>query len=265
MDRITRRFQELRAAKRAALIPFLTTGYPSREGFVELLLEVEAAGADLLELGVPFSDPLADGPIIQAASQRALSQGVVLETTLEAVASLRGHSEIPVVLFSYLNPLLQRDPETVAEDLAEAGVDGLLVVDLPFEETAEWREVTLAKGIALIALLAPTTSTERLARIAERAQGFLYYISTTGVTGPRDRLRTDLHSRVRAIRSVSTLPVAVGFGISSPEQAEVVAGLADGVVVGSALVERLGRDRREGLRFLESVAGRLRWDGEERS
>lgn len=235
--RIARAFARCRAEKRAAFIPFLMAGDPDLESSGRLVEAAAAGGADLIELGVPFSDPIADGPVIQRAATRALAAGTTLAKVLELVARLRSRVEVPIVLFSYFNPILARGIGRFAEQAAASGVDGVLCVDLPPEEGAlDLVPSLLRQGIDTIFLLAPTSDRRRIERVAETSSGFVYYVSTTGVTGERRRLPTHLLAEVRKLRKRLPQPVAVGFGISTPEQVAAVAKVADGVVVGSALV-----------------------------
>jgi tryptophan synthase alpha chain len=232
-DAITRRFAALRARGRRALVPYLTAGHPDPVRSLETLRAVEEAGADLVEVGVPFSDPMADGPIIQASSQAALAAGMTLERTLDLVS--RAGLSIPVVLFSYLNPVL-RAGDGVLDRAAAAGVHGLLLTDLPVGADPSL-ESRLSHGpLAFVRLVAPTTPPARMAEIARHGSGFVYLISRLGVTGARDDLAPDLARTVGLLRQASGLPICVGFGISRPDQARAVAAMADGVVVGSALV-----------------------------
>jgi tryptophan synthase alpha chain len=233
--RIAARFAELSARNEAALIPYIVAGDPSLKRTRELALELEARGADLIELGVPFSDPMADGPANQRASARGLAAGATLPAILAMVAELRKVSRIPLILFGYFNPILHYGCERLCADAARAGIDGLLVVDLPPEEAAELAEPAARHGLDIIYLLAPTTPLERARRIARSASGFLYYVSVTGVTGARANLAADLAGKVGQLRTVANLPIGVGFGISTPAQAGAVAAFADAVVVGSAL------------------------------
>jgi tryptophan synthase alpha chain len=239
MDPLAARFTDWRASGRRALIPYVTAGFPTREDTPALLDAMVDAGADILEIGVPFSDPVADGPTIQRSSQRALENGTTLEWTLAQVRAFRARQEAPVVLFTYLNPILRYGVPRFITEAAAAGADGVLVTDLPVGVDHRLEEALEASTLAHVRLVAPTTSPERAARIARQAQGFLYYISRAGVTGARAELRAGLTAEVEALRAVSPVPVAVGFGISTPEQAAVVAGAADGVVVGSALIDAL--------------------------
>ena len=236
---ISERFSQLRSEGRAALIPYLTAGYPDAEQSVEALTAVAEAGADVIEIGIPFSDPLADGPTIQAASFAALQKGMTVEGTLEVLRSFRASSDTPVVLFSYLNPILSYGMGQFLSDAAQVGAQGLLLTDLPAGADPDLEEQVRVGPLDLIRLLAPTTESERVPRVAEGGQGFLYYISRTGVTGARERLRDGLVHEIRALREAIQLPIAVGFGISTSEQAAMVGAVSDGVVVGSALINAL--------------------------
>jgi tryptophan synthase alpha chain len=223
------------APGRAALMPYLMGGFPDLDGSVAIGEACADAGADLVELGVPFSDPLADGPVIHAAGTRALAAGATLHGVLEAAGRIA--ERLPVVLMCYANPVLARGAERFARELAEAGVSGLIVPDLPLEESGAVRDACDAAGIALVPLVAPTTPEDRLAEIAARARGFVYTVSVLGTTGERSGVRSAVAGVLRRAKAHSTLPVALGFGISTPEQAaEAAAAGADGVIVGSRLV-----------------------------
>jgi tryptophan synthase alpha chain len=237
VGRIEAKLQQLREKDEKALIFYLTAGDPSLAESEELIGYLDRSGVDILEIGVPFSDPTADGPVIQAASQRALKNGVTLSAILDMIERIRRSSDIPIVLFGYYNPIFIYGCEAFAEKAQEAGVDGVLVVDLPFEESQELRKYTDARGIDFIALIAPTTNDRRVKRIAAQASGFLYYISITGVTGTAKPRPEDVSQDVMRIKKISSLPVVVGFGITTPREAADIAPLADGVVVGSALVK----------------------------
>lgn len=239
MGRIGARFDELRARGERAFVAFVTAGDPSLERTVEVALELEQAGVDVLELGVPFSDPLADGPVIQRASERALRSGTTLAGVLQAVRRIRERSPLPIVLFSYLNPLLRHGLGPLAREALAAGVDGVLVTDLPPEEAGDWLAAARAEGLDTVFLAAPTSPDERLRRIAAASRGFVYAISRTGVTGERHALSSDAAPLVARLKALTREPVALGFGISTPEQVRAAAALADGVVVGSALVRFL--------------------------
>jgi tryptophan synthase alpha chain len=234
--RIKRAFAGARAQGRCCFIPYITAGDPSLEGTRTIARGIAHAGADLLEIGVPFSDPIADGPVNQRASERALRNGVTLRSCLDLSARLRAEGAAPIVLFTYYNPIHRMGLETFAGAAAASGVAGVLVTDLPPEEAGDLQAALRPWGIDLIFLLSPTSSRQRVERVCREASGFVYFISRTGVTGAREDLPAALDAQVRAARDASSLPVAVGFGISRAEQAKTVAGFADGVVVGSALV-----------------------------
>jgi len=242
MGRIRRTFNALRKKNSKALVVYLTAGDPSLAKTEEMIPALDRAGVDILEIGVPFSDPTADGPIIQAAAQRALKGGATLEGILDMIARIRKASDIPVVLFGYYNPIFAYGNERFSRRAKEAGVDGILVVDLPPEESGELRQFTDREGLDFISLIAPTTGDERIKGIARKASGFLYYISLTGVTGTAKPEVSRIRQDMERIRKISALPVAVGFGISTPEQAREIAPLADGIVVGSAFVKLIGEN-----------------------
>jgi tryptophan synthase alpha chain len=240
MSRIRDTFAELKHSGRGGFIPFITAGDPDLVTTELLLVELAAAGADIIELGVPFSDPVADGEVIQRASERALAKGVTLSDALGCVSNVKAHIDVPIVLFSYLNPLLKVGQDRLAEKAKRAGVDAVLITDLTPEEAGPWVVAFQSHGLNLIFLVAPTTSDERLKRIAERASGFVYAVSRAGVTGARDEMPGDAEFLVKRVRAVSDLPVAVGFGISTAEQVRQVWRFADAAVVGSALVNQIG-------------------------
>ncbi|MFQ5881702.1 MAG: tryptophan synthase subunit alpha [Candidatus Methylomirabilales bacterium] len=241
MNRIDQRFQKLRASTQKALIPFVTAGDPDFTTTQELVWAFEEAGADLLELGVPFSEPLADGTTIQRASQRALRNGVTLKGVIGLVERIRLRSRIPLILMSYVNPILRMDPQTFAARARDAGVDGIIIPDLPPEEAEEIRQCCEAAALHTIFLAAPTSTDARLNLVAQSSQGYIYYVSLKGVTGAREALQTDLEVSLNRLRRLTHKPIAVGFGISTPDQVSQVARLADGVIVGSAIVERIER------------------------
>jgi tryptophan synthase alpha chain len=240
MNRLDARLRALAAANRKALVPFVTAGDPSPAATVPVLHALVAAGADILELGVPFSDPMADGPVIQRSSERALARGVGTAQVFEAVRAFRrDDADTPVVLMGYLNPVEMRGPAEYAAAAVAAGVDGVLLVDLPPEEAAPFRAAFRPHGLALISLAAPTTSDARLARLAAEAEGYVYYVSLAGVTGAALGDGGDIAARTAALRARSPVPVMIGFGIKDAASAAAMGRLADGVVVGSALVDRL--------------------------
>lgn len=240
MNRIDARFAQLRGSGRKALVPFFTAGDPSLEATVPVMHALAEAGADVIELGVPFSDPMADGPTIQRSSERAIGRGAGLGYVFDCVRSFRERdNDTPVVLMGYLNPVEIRGAERFASDASAAGVDGVLLVDLPPEEAAEFREAFTASGLALILLASPTTSDERIAQLCAGASGYLYYVSFAGVTGASHLDTGSASDRLHMIRAGSTAPVVAGFGIKDAQGAVAMAREADGVVVGSALVAAL--------------------------
>jgi len=236
MGRIERKFRVLAEASELGLIAYVTAGDPSLGASAKIVVAAAEAGADIIELGVPFSDPVADGPVIQRASERALRSGTTLAGVLELVRNLRTRTDVPLVLFSYFNPLLQMRLEKFAEAAASAGADGVLTTDLTPEEAGEYRTALRGRGLDTVFLAAPTSTDERLARIAEASTGFLYLVSRTGVTGTREALPEGLPALARRVRKFTTLPIAVGFGISAPSHVSVLGGIADAAVVGSALM-----------------------------
>jgi tryptophan synthase alpha chain len=247
--RISRLFERLRARGERALIAYLTAGDPSLERTVSLVEALERGGADLIELGVPFSDPIADGPVIQRACQRALQAGTSLARVFDVARRIRQRSEIPLLLFSYLNPVLRYGFEAAARDAVAAGVDGFLLTDLSVEEASAYTPILRSAGLDTVFLAAPTSTDARLRLVAQHCTGFVYLVSRTGVTGERDALSGQLEPLVQRLRRVTTLPLAVGFGIARPDQAAAAARLADGVVVGSAFVRLI--EESEGCPDLE--------------
>jgi len=237
--RISKRFAELRDAGELGIVAYITAGDPTLDATLRHVLGLAEAGADVIELGVPFSDPLADGPTIQRASERALKSGTTLHGVLDLVRRIRQSSQVPLVLFSYFNPILQFGLEKFAAAAAESGADGVLVTDLTPEESEDYRRILKARGLDTIFLAAPTSTDERLQKIAVCSSGFLYLISRTGVTGAKDALPDDLPALLRRAHRFTQLPIAVGFGISLPGQVSVLGGLADAAVVGSALVAEI--------------------------
>ena len=253
MRRLGEAFTTLRQTGERALVVYLTAGDPSFDTTARLVTEAERRGADVIELGVPFSDPLADGPVIQRAAQRALVAGASLKRVLDTVRELRGDVRAPIVLLTYYNPVLAFGLRPFVETAAKVGVDGIIVADLPPEEAAPLDAEAEPAGLDLIHLAAPTSTAERLRLIARRSRGFIYLVSLTGVTGERDALPKELTAQIRALRLVTTKPVCVGFGIGRPEQVAAVGQLADGVIVGSAIVRLI--EQRAGSTSLVSDVG----------
>jgi len=251
-------FERARAQGRAALITYLTLGYPTAEAGLDLVPALAQGGADIIELGVPFSDPVADGPTIEGAVHTALANAMTPARCLEQAATLRARGlETPLVLMGYYNPILNRGPRRYVDDCAHAGVDGLIVPDLPPEEAGELRSACDERGLALIYLAAPTTGEERLAWLARETRGFLYVISRLGTTGGEMRPDEALTGQLRLARSVASEPVAVGFGVSRPEDVRMLAGLADGIIVGSAIVRRARDGATEVEAFVRELCAAL--------
>lgn len=266
--RISRRFAELQARGEMGIVAYITAGDPSLAASLKFVTALAEAGADVIELGVPFSDPLADGPTIQRASERALKTGATLHGVLDLVKQLRqsksAAAEVPIVLFSYYNPIFQLGLETFATTAAESGADGVLATDLTPEEAGDYRRILHAHNLDTIFLGAPTSTDERLTKIAGASSGFLYLISRTGVTGAKDSLPDDLPALLRRARAATQLPIAVGFGISQPGHVSVLGGLADAAVIGSALVAEIESATKEDAsptaieRAGEALASRIR-------
>jgi tryptophan synthase alpha chain len=240
MNRIQRVFEKLKN-KRAAFIPFVVAGDPDLKTTEALALKMAECGADIIELGVPFSDPLADGPTIQTASQRALKNGVNLKEIFRMAERLKGIST-PLVLMTYFNPVFQHGLKDFAEDCRRSGIDGVIIPDLPPEEAGPWIRQTKPLNVDTIFLIAPTSSSERVKLASRYGRGFLYYVSITGITGTRGKLPDGLEAAIGEIRKYSPKPVAVGFGVSTPEQVKEVSRIADGVIVGSAIVKMIGEN-----------------------
>ncbi|NMG19990.1 tryptophan synthase subunit alpha [Brasilonema bromeliae] len=260
MTSISQRFQSLRNSNQCALIPFITAGDPDLETTKEALRILDRNGADFIELGVPYSDPLADGPVIQAAATRALHNGTKLEHVLEMVADVSPNLQAPIILFTYYNPILNRGIKSFLAQVASVGVRGLVVPDLPLEEAEDLINTGTEFGIEVILLVAPTSSQERIEAIAKYSQGFIYLVSVTGVTGVRSQLQERVKTLLTQMRSITDKPIGVGFGISGPEQARQVSDWgADGVIVGSAFVQRLANGSpTEGLQAIEQLSQELK-------
>lgn len=254
MSRITSVFA---GQRHAAFIPYVTIGYPSLEATLEVVPLLEKSGANIVELGIPFSDPLADGVTIQQASFHALQNGVTPARCLEVAQALQRSVELPLVFLTYFNPVLSYGLEAFCADSAHAGVDGLIIPDLPPEEAAELEEAAARHGLDLIYLLAPTSTEERISQVAQRSRGFVYLVSVTGVTGTRDNIPPGLGEFVARVRRSVALPLCLGFGISTPEQAAEVAKIVDGVIVGSRLVQLMGSGQ-EWKSFVLDFASRLK-------
>ncbi len=255
-NRIDNCFAQLRTARRKGFIPYICAGDPTLKRTLDLAFALEEAGADVLELGLPFSDPLADGIVNQLAAQRSLAAGATVRGVFDCVREIRRKSQIPIVLYTYLNPVFQFGAEKFHREAEAAGVDGLLILDLPPEE-----DIDLGVGkVVHIRLIAPTTPSDRMKKIAKSAKGFLYYVSREGVTGARDSIATSLPQKIAELRKISDLPVAVGFGISNPEQARDVAQHADAVVVGSAIVDVVAKhgDKPEMIEKVAAFARSIR-------
>jgi len=248
MSRISEKFAELQKNREKALITFITAGDPDLEMTLDLIPAMEKSGADIIELGVPFSDPMADGPTIQKASERALASGTTLKSILAMVKSVRRVTQVPIILMGYFNPVYRYGAGKFVDDAVDAGVDGVLLVDLPPEEADSFRAEAARKGLDVIFLLAPTSDDARIEKVARIGSGFIYYVSVTGVTGARTSIDESVFDTVKKIRGRVSLPVAVGFGIADPSQAARVADVADGVVVGSALVKLFEEYRGEELK-----------------
>ena len=260
MTSIAQRFETLRDHARCALIPFITAGDPDLETTAEALRVLDRSGADLIELGVPYSDPLADGPVIQAAATRALKRGTRLDQVLEVVRSVSPTLQSPIILFTYYNPILNRGIETYLQQISAAGVQGLVVPDLPLEEAETLLKPAAEFGIDVTLLIAPTSPKERILAIAEQSQGFIYLISTTGVTGMRTQVQSRVKDLLLELRTVTDKPIGVGFGISQPEHArQVMEWGADAAIVGSAFVKRLADGSpTEGLQAIETFCQSLK-------
>ena len=257
---VSDQFRTLRDRQSCALIPFITAGDPDLETTAAALRALDRGGADLIELGVPYSDPLADGPVIQAAATRALERGVTLDAVLQVVAEVSPDISAPIVLFTYYNPILNRGVEQFLQDIYKAGARGLVVPDLPLEEMDVLLQPAEKIGIEVTLLVAPTTPKERIVAIAQQCQGFIYLVSVTGVTGMRTQIGNRVQELLQELRAVTDKPIGVGFGVSSPEQAaQLRAWGADGVIVGSAFVKRLAPDSEEqGIGAVENFCQQLK-------
>ncbi len=258
MSRIGRKFKEILDRGGKAFIPYVMSGDPNTLRTRELVGMLEDCGADIVELGVPFSDPLADGPTIQQAAQRALKEGVTLHRVVEFVGTLRKSTEIPIVLMTYYNPIFKYGEERFVSDASSAGADGIIVPDLPPDEAGDLIRFSKKKAFDVIFLLAPTSTEERIRKVSRASSGFVYYVSITGITGARLSLHASIKSHIAKIKDASNKPVAVGFGVSTPEEASEVSRLADGVIVGSAIVKRVGEPDEDLKKYLVSLREAIR-------
>lgn len=244
MNRIDKKFKELRKKGKKAFIVYITGGYPSMPDTESLVLELEKSGADLIEIGIPFSDPIADGPVIQSASEKALAKGATLRKILKSVERIRRKSSIPIVFMSYYNPIYKYGVQKFVIDASKCGVDGVIVPDLPPEESGGLLSAARRRNLALIFLASPTSTKKRLINIAKKSSGFIYYVSLTGVTGARKRLAPDIAGHIKRIKAFTDKPVCVGFGVSNERQARYISRVSDGVIVGSAIIKVIERFRR---------------------
>lgn len=258
MGRIEAAFQRMRERRQGGLVTYTTAGDPDAATSARILVALARSGADVLEVGVPFSDPLADGPVIQRAAERALASGMTLKGTLDVVTRVRAEVDTPIVLFTYANPVVRMAPPVFARAAADAGVDGVLILDYPVEEAEPLRKPLIDAGLDPIFLISPTTTDARIRRSGELGRGFLYAISRLGVTGARQQLASDIDALVGRIRAQSSLPIALGFGISTPEQVAAVCRSADAAVVGSALVDVIAQHGAD-ADVAERAGGYVRW------
>ncbi|MCG2709994.1 MAG: tryptophan synthase subunit alpha [Thermodesulfovibrionales bacterium] len=259
MNRIEKVFKKLKAQNKKAFIPYIMAGDPSIEKTKEIVIMFEECGADIAELGVPFTDPLADGPTIQRAAERALKNGVTLKKVIAIVKDLRQKTKIPLVLMTYYNPVFKYGEKRFIADAKDAGVDGVIIPDLPPDEAGEFTRLAKNAAVASIFLLAPTSTDERIKKVARASTGFIYYVSITGITGAQLLLDGSIEKSINGIRKISDKPVAVGFGISMPDEAEAVAGISDGVVIGSAIVKKAQASLDKELRdFLLKLRGAIK-------
>jgi len=238
-NRIVRRFKNLREKGEKALIPFITAGYPDLKYTEDLIFELEEKGADIIELGIPFSDPLADGPVIQTASYRALRRGVTLEKTIKFVEKIRKKTSIPLIFMGYYNSIFKFGEKKFVHQASEAGVDGVIIADLPPEEAKDIQQYAMKNNLALIFLLTPVSSDDRIKLVCNSSEGFIYCVSYTGVTGQKGKEEKMLKSFIKKVRSFTSTPVAIGFGIYSPVEARKLSSLADGIIVGSAIIRKI--------------------------
>jgi tryptophan synthase alpha chain len=252
-SRISKKFKGIIREGKKAFIPYVMAGYPSIKRSAEVVRILEDCGSDIIELGVPFSDPLADGPTIQKAAQSALDKGITLSSVIDFVSTLRSSTQIPIVLMTYYNPVFRYGEEKFVRDASSAGVDGIIVPDLPPDESAGLIQISRKCGFDTVFLVAPTSTEKRIKKVVQAARGFIYYVSMTGITGARLSMESTVGSHIKMIRTLTNKPIAVGFGISTPDEAAVVSNLADGVIVGSAIVKRLSDPDDDLRRYLLSL------------
>lgn len=254
MNRIDKKFKDLRKRKKKAFIAYVTAGDPTLSMTKNIVLALERSGVDIVELGIPFSDPLADGPTIQAASHRALLKGVSLRKIFSTLSDIRKATQIPIAFMTYYNPVLRYGVQGFVKSCRQTGVDGVIIPDLPFEEAADLVRYTKKYGVAAIFLTAPTSTRARIGNIVKRSTGFVYYVSLTGVTGARKKLPAEVTSKVRIIKSMTAKPVAVGFGVSNTGQARSIAKIADGVIVGSAIVKIIADNQKSSKMLIARIS-----------
>jgi len=254
MNRIDRMFKELRKKRKKALIVYITAGYPDMVATKKLIATLEKSGADLIELGIPFSDPLADGPTIQRSSQEALLKGSNLRAIFKTARAARKETDAPIVFMTYYNPVLHYGPARFVKDSRASGVDGVIIPDLPPEEAGEILSIAKKENFSIVFLAAPTSTDDRLKNIAAKSSGFIYYVSLTGVTGARKKLPSDIVAHVRKLKGMTKKPVCVGFGISEPAQAKKIAAFADGVIVGSAVIRVIEKNKGKAALYKKVAA-----------
>lgn len=259
MNRIKKTFDKLRKNKKKAFIVYITAGYPSLSRTEKIVLELEKSGVDIIEIGMPFSDPMADGLTIQKSSERSLKAGTTLEKVLKSTKNIRKKSDIPIVLMSYLNPVYHYGIEKFVKDARKCGIDGAIFPDLPPEEAGEFEKAIKGKDFYIIFLASPTSTSKRIKAIAKHSRGFIYYVSLTGVTGIRNYLAPHISKDIKRIKHVTDKPVCVGFGVSNEKQASIISGIADGVIVGSAVIDVIRRYERKStlLKAIRQLASRL--------
>jgi tryptophan synthase alpha chain len=253
MSRIQQRFDTLRKAKDKAFIPYIMFGDPDIKTTESLVLMLEDCGADVIELGVPFTDPLADGPTIQMAAERALANGITLTKIIRAVSAIRRKTDVPVALMTYYNPVYKYGATRFVKDAVNAGVDGVIIPDLPPDEAHDFNKASRQKALDTIFLLAPTSTTDRIKLVAKTSRGFIYYVSMTGITGSKLNINRTIKQSINKIKAVSNKPVCVGFGVSNPDEAKAMSTLADGVIVGSAIVKTLNHSPSRLKKFLTDL------------